>query len=279
VTAKDGKLEEFLSEAAKKQPGSEKIWSLPKISQDEEMSRIQNEVEQILAERDRWQAEAQAEKSKREKAEAELKNLRDEIQRMGNARSAAEQVRKDMEVRNRELEARLAELRDAETSLRRLEKQVKELEHDKSRLLRFKEEAEPLRQGLAQEKYLLQHVLAERERTLGLLTVFFAAEPAPLSLAYQGQILLLVTGLDPAEYFLMAKEIGLTLLVHPGHAADGQLEKFIQQAWRIMVLGNEIDFPEAVRRTLRNSPRPPIFMPILPSPALGRMLMAAMPII
>ncbi len=277
VTAKDGRLEEILSEAAKKQPGSEKIWSLPKLSQDDEISRIQNEVEQILAERDRWQAEAQAEKSKREKSETELKVLREEQQKAGHARSAAEQIRKSLEARNQELESRLEELRGAEASLRRLEKQIKELEHDKSRLTRFKEEAEPIRQALTEENEILRRALAERNQTVELMKIFFAADPGYLHPVYQGQVLLLVLAEDPAEYFLTAKEIGLTLLVHNGSSVDGQLEKFLGQAWQVAVLGGESDFPETVKNALRHGPRPPIFLPHLPAPAFGRLLMAAAP--
>lgn len=275
VTAKDGRLEEILAEAAKKQPGSEKIWSLPKLSQDDEISRIQNEVEQILAERDRWHAEFQTEKSKREKVEAELKLLREEQQKSGHARSTAEQTRKALEARNHELESRLEELRGAEASLRRLEKQIKELEHDKAKLARYKDEVEPLRQALSEEKEILRRSLAERDRTIGLMKVFFAAEPAYLSSVYQGQVLLLILADDPAEYFLTAKEIGLTLLVHDGASVDGQLEKFLGQAWQVMVLGDEADFSEAVRKALRGGPRTPVFLPKLPAPAFGRLLMAS----
>jgi hypothetical protein len=280
VSAKQGRLEEILANAAKAPSAAQdKLWSLPKVSHDDEVSRIQNEVEQILTERDQWQAQAQEEKTKREKLEAELKAARDEQQKSAQARSAAEHARQSAEARLREVEGHLEELKGAETSLRRMEKQLKELEYEKTRLARGAAEWEQSRAALSQEMESLRQALSAREKSLKFLKAFFVSEPGYLSETFQGQALLLILADDPAEYFVTAKEIGLTLLVHDGRSVDAQLEKFLGRAWRVAVLGEEAALSESVWKALRGAGKPVVSLPLMPAPAFGRLLMAAAPLL
>lgn len=270
VAAKGGDLEKLLAEARQKAPAGEDLWALPAVGHDDELARIQSEVEGILAERDRWQKEASDEKKRREALEAELKALRGESQKAGQARAAADQGRAALEARVREMENHLETLRGAESVIKRLEKQVKEAEHESRRLAGEKDAALGSASALRAERDALKKALVRSERTAaGLRTIAAAAEP-PAKPIFQGQVLLLVTALEPASFFESAKRAGLTLLVHDGRAKNAQFDKFAEQAWKILVWGDPDSFQEGVRGALEDASKPVLHLPALPAALAGR---------
>jgi hypothetical protein len=271
VAAKGGKLEEVLAEARRKAPAREDIWALPSVGHDEELARIQSEVEGILAERDRWRAEAAEEKKRREALEAEAKSLRGEAQKAGQARSAAGQERAALEDKLHGLEERLGSLRGAESAIKRLEKRVKELEHeDQKRLSALDADREAARL-LRAERDALKKTLAERERTLAALKKISALPDAPVSAPFfKGEVVLLVTAQDPAPFFESAKRAGLTLLVHDGRARNAQFDKFVDRAWRVVLWGEEPSFHEGVLGALEPPVKPVLRLPDLPASAADR---------
>lgn len=280
VTAKAGRLEELLAQAAqKKDLAADKLWSLPPVSHDEDLSRLQAEVEQILAERDRWQAEARTEKERGDRAQAGVQRLEEEVQKLSRAKSAAEQGRQEWEARARALESHLEKLKDAESALKRLEKQVKEMEHEKSQWPAEKDRLAGAAAEAARERDGLKRRLAERERTLAFLRVLAApGDPPPSGPVYQGEVLLLITAAAPAPFFEAAKRTGLTLLVHDGRSHNAQLDKFLEQAWRVLALGEADTFHEGVWGALRASGKPLVALPPLDAAAFERLIRTAAPL-
>lgn len=271
AAARGGNLEQLLAEARQKAPAGEDIWGLPAVGHGDELSRIQSEVEGILAERDRWQKEASDEKKRREALEAELKALRGESQKAGQARAAADHGRAALEARVRELENHLEALRGAESIIKKLEKQVKETEHEARRLAGEKEAALGTSGALRAERDALKKALVRNERTVAALKkIATAPETPPAKPLFQGQVVLLVTGLEPAPFFESAKRAGLTLLVHDGRAKNAPFDKFAEQAWKIVVWGEPESFHEGVRGALEDMTKPVLHLPALSADAAGR---------
>jgi hypothetical protein len=272
VSAKEGRLDEILAEASARAPDPEKMWGLPEVSHDEEIARVQAEVEQILAERDRWKSEAESEKARREEAEDGLRLAREEVRRVAQAGSAGGQALKALEGEAAELRARLESLRDAESALKRMEKQIRELEHDRAKLLAGNEAWEAEKKGFAAEREALLAAADEAATAARLLGGVTAPPPhgaAAGKTPYRGEVLLLVTPATAAPYFEAAKRLGLTLLVHDGRSRTPPLDHFLRQAWRVLVLG---DAGDAASRAVRDAGRPWARLPLVPAEAFERLL-------
>ncbi len=261
--AKGGNLEELVASAAQRAPEAENLWGLPPLTHDAESARLKEEMSGLLAERDRLKQEAEEGKKRRESLEEELRKAREENQKVAHARNAAENARAAAAVRTHELETHLESLRGAESGLKKLEKQVKELEHEKARFMKEKEEWEKNGRAVREDRDRLKAELKEKQKSFQVLSKLLAGKELPIKALYQGQILFLVTRADPAPFFDVAKRAGLTLLVHDGQARNAQFENFLEQAWRVFVLGAEGDFQEGALRAVRESAAPAAFLPSL----------------
>ncbi|MBI4395801.1 MAG: hypothetical protein HY548_01815 [Elusimicrobia bacterium] len=275
VTSKEGKLSEILEAAARNRTAEqEKIWSLPSLTRNEEMARIQTEAEQAFTERDRWQRQAEEEKRKCGALETDLRQAREENQKLAHARAAADQTFKQLELRAKELETHLEKLRGAESALKQQEKHIKELEHDKAQFTKTLNEFEAARLSLARERDAFAQTNEERESALRLFAKALTS-PVLEKPAFQGQALLLITKAEAAPFFEAAKKAGLTLLVHDGKAHNTQLYRLLERTWRILIWGDFSSFPEGVRNALRNSSKPLDFSPELGPAVFERLLAGA----
>lgn len=273
VTAQAGKLEEVMA----RRPAPGKLWSLPEIPHDQEIDRVRAEIEQVLAERDRWKEEAAAEKSKRERAESALAQAQAEVQKLGPARHAAEEARRAAEARAAELEAHLDKLRGGEAALKRLEKQLRELQHEKTALAAERDELRSSLEALERERTDLRRTLDESGRTLRFLQALLAPGDGPAA-SYKGETLLVVTAAPPAPFFEAAKGAGLTLLIHDGRSLPA-LDRPLEQAWRVILWGDPADFPGGLLEKLRASRKPFAVLPELAPSLFPAFLRRAAPLL
>ncbi len=283
VAAKQGRMEELLARAKEQSASSENIWALPDVSHDDEVTRMQNEVEQILSERDHWQQEAASEKQKSEKQAAEIRQWQEEKQKSDKARTAAEQSLQAMEAKAHDLQSQLDNLRQAETSLNHMQKQIKEMERDKGLLSAEKDKWQNEAGSKEKELNGIEQKYQEQARTLFFLKLFLkdpALPPEPEKapspvLPYQGQVIFLVTNEDPSPYFEAGKKTGVTLLVYDGQSLNQQFEKFLDQAWRAVLWGEADLFHDGILKALRSASKPLIVLPSLGPEKFEQFLTAA----
>ena len=274
AASKPGKLEELLAKAKEKIAGSQNIWGLTEFSHGDDVARMRNELDMVLSERDQWKQLAEEEKRKRDRNEAERQSDRDEIRQLTKARAAADNERKTLESRVRELESRLENLPRTETTLHHLQKQARELERSMGILAEEKKLLEEDLASARENASALEQKLIEQTATLAFMKTALQNKGAAEDAVFQGEALLLISPEDPSPYFESAKKLGLTLLVHDGQAKTPALERSLARSWRAILWGEETDFHEGVLKTLRTSGKPYLILPSLGAAGFETLLTA-----
>jgi hypothetical protein len=261
AASKPGKMDELLAKAKEKTPGSQNIWGLPEFSHGDDVARMRNELDMVLSERDQWKQLAEEERKKRDRNEADRQSDREEIGKLTKARAAAENDRKSLESRVRELESHLESLPKADSTLHHLQKQVRELERESGLLTEKKDVLEKELASTREKESFLERKNAEQNNALALLKAALQNKGAVEPAVFQGEALLLITPEDPSPYFESAKKLGLTLLVHDGQAKNPAFDRALGRSWRAILWGEETEFNEGVLNTLRSSGKPYLLLP------------------